>query len=467
MNPIALGLSLFATVTSSISYLAWPGETITYGPVILSGTICFPLVYYVVGWFLIPKFKKMNVTSAYEILEINLGLSIRMLATFFFLSLRFLWMATIIYVSVDVVILSLFSIDPSYRLLIAATLMIVTITYTFMGGIKGVVLTDVVQAIILLGGALIVIFVVSIHLGSFISWLPDHWLPQWGELKLGIHPQDRSSIGSAILMTFIWYVATSGSDQMTIQRFLASEDVQSARRTFGVSLITGFLGLILLSLVGFAMISYFTANPQYLSEGKTLNEEADILFPKFIMLGLPDGISGLLVAGIISAAMSSLSSGINSTATVISEDILKRFKPKSLEPVNELKQAKGLSLFAGVVALLLSIAIPYVEGNLIDLSIKVVNLFVSPLFVLFFMALFIPFATARGTFIGGIASTLIAVAIAFFGFLGIEIFFIIIISLLTGIIVGVIFSYLDHKVFGNQETASTRSANFIIMGDIK
>lgn len=394
MNPVALGLSLFATVTSSISYLAWPGETISYGPVMLSGAISFPLVYYVVGWLMIPKFKKMNVTSAYEILEIRLGVNVRMLATFFFLSMRFLWMATIIYVSVEVVVLSLFKVDPSYRFLLAAVLMLVAIIYTFMGGIKGVVVTDVVQTVILMAGLIIVLVIVVVHFRSIGVLVPDHWLEQWGELRIGIHPKDRSSIGSAVLMTFVWYIATSGSDQLTIQRFLASEDAKAARRTFLVSLVAGFIGMVLLSLVGFALIAYFEANPQYLSRGQNLNDQADTLFPRFIMLVLPAGLSGFLIVGILSAAMSSLSSGLNSTASVISEDIIKRFSSKSRRTVNELKVAKNLSLIVGIITLLLSIAIPYVKGNLIDLAVKVVNLFVSPLFVLFFMALFVPFATA-------------------------------------------------------------------------
>lgn len=456
MNPIALGLSLFATVTSSLSFLGWPGEMIKYGPVMLAGVISFPLVHYVVGWLIIPRLKKMNVTSAYEILEVKLGISIRLLATFFFLSLRFLWMATIIYVSVDVFILSVFNINSSNGLIIGVVLMMITIVYTSMGGLKAVVFTDVIQAFILLGGALITIIMVCIYFGSVTSWLPNEWLPQWGEFKLGIDPRDRSAIGSAVLMTFVWYVASSGSDQMMVQRFLASENIHSARKTFAVSLITGFIGMVLLSLVGFALLAYFNVNPQMISPGSSINEQADILFPKFIIHALPNGISGLVVAGVIAAAMSSLSSGLNSTATVISEDIIKRFREKNRKPVNELNQARKLSIFTGVLTLSLSLLIPYVEGNLVDLSIKVVNLFVSPLFVLFFLAMFIPFATARGTFIGGIASTIIAIAIAFFNLGGIEVFYITIVSLFTGIIVGILYSYVDYKFFGNQETASYR-----------
>ena len=378
MNPIAVGLSLFATFTSAISYLASSGEMIKHGPVFFTGILAFPLIYYVGGWFIIPRLKRFNVISGYEILEIKLGISIRMLATFLFLSLRFLWMATMMYVTVFIVLLPIFKIDPSYSLIISAVLMIVTIIYTSIGGLKAVVVTDAIQAIILLGGALIVILVVSVHFGSFTSWLPDHWLSQWGKLDFGVNARDRSSIGAVVLMTFLWYVASTASDQMSIQRFLATKDVKSARKTFGISLWANIIGTVLLSLVGLALLAYFTANPQYLSAGNDLNTQADLLFPRFIVVGFPPGLSGLLVAAVLAATMSSLSSGINSCASVITEDIVKRFRPKEKKLTNELKQVQMLSLLVGVITLLLSFAIPYyVKGNLIDIAMKVVNLRVS------------------------------------------------------------------------------------------
>jgi len=456
MNPIAVGLSLFATLLSSLSYLSYPGEIIKYGPAIFTGLVTFPLVYYVVGWFLIPKFMDLKVTSAYEILEIRLGLSIRMLATFFFLSLRFLWMATIIYVTVNTAILSLFNLDPSYTLVISALLMIITIIYTSMGGLKAVVATDVMQSVVLLSGAIIAILAVSAEYNSFTAWIPTQWLPQWGEFKWGIDAQERLTFGNAVIMVFIWYVCSAGSDQMAIQRYLATKDVQSARKTFGVSLITGFISQILLGTVGIAMIAFFMKNPHYLPAGSDINEQADLLFPRFILVGLPIGLSGLIVAGIFAAAMSSLSSGLNSTSSVISEDLLKRFNPKKNTTEKALNKVKVISIIVGIFSLLLSIAVSKVEGNLYDIVVKVVNLFVTPLFVLFFLALFVSFATARGTLFGGLFSLLIAIAVAFFGFMGIELLFITPTSLVAGIVGGVLFSYLDHKVFGNQETVANR-----------
>ena len=456
MNPIAVGLSLFATLLSSLSYLSYPGEIIQYGPVIFTGLVAFPLVYYVVGWFLIPKFMNLNVTSAYEILEIRLGLSVRLLATFFFLSLRFLWMATIIYVTVNTAILSLFNVGTGYTLPISALLMLITIIYTSMGGLKAVVATDVIQSIVLLGGALIAIIAVSNAFGSFTSWIPTEWLPQWGEFKWGIDARERLTFGNAVIMVFIWLVCSAGSDQMAIQRYLATKDVQSARKTFGVSLVTNFVAQLLLGLVGIAMIAFFMRNPHYLPNGNDMNEQADLLFPRFILVGLPIGLSGLVIAGIFAAAMSSLSSGLNATSSVISEDLLKRFSPQQKTADKALKQVKTISILVGMATLLLSIAVSSVEGNLYDIIIKVVNLFVTPLFVLFFLALFVPFATARGTLAGGIFSLGSAIAVAFFGFMDIEVLFITPTALVVGVIVGIIASFIDHHLLGNQETMANR-----------
>src|SRR5690606_35459734 len=147
MNSVLVGISLFATLLSTVSYLSYPGEMIKYGPVIFAGMLGFPLVYFVAGWWLIPRIMELKVTSAYEILELKLGVSIRVLATFMFLSLRFLWMATIMYVTVDIVLFSVVNIDRFYVPLISTLLLLITIVYTSMGGLKAVVVTDVIQSV--------------------------------------------------------------------------------------------------------------------------------------------------------------------------------------------------------------------------------------------------------------------------------------------------------------------------------
>lgn len=453
MNPHAIGISLFASLLSTLSYLTYPGEMILHGPVIFGGLIAFPFVYYVAGWWLIPRIMQANVTSAYEILEAKTGVSVRMLAIFMFLSLRLLWMATIIHVTVDVALFSVVQFDRSYVPFIGILLTVVTIVYTSMGGLRAVVVTDVVQTFIFLGGAVLSIIVVCFHLDSVTSLIPASWPAHWDAFQLGFDPQERNTLGNAVLVLFLWFVCTTGSDQMAVQRYLSTKDLQAARKSFRVSLYSSCIAYVLLALVGLAMLAYFAQNPHLQFADKTLPEQADSLFPRFILIGLPSGVSGLVVAGLLAAAMSSMSSGINSVSTVVAEDIIKRsgiFRPV----VDSLKQIKVLSYLTGIVVMVLSLFVGQVEGNLLDVIMKVVNLFVAPLFVLFFMALFVSFATESGTFLGGIVSIATAVAIAFFELFGITVLWIMPSSLLAGVAAGILFSVTDRMIFKQRRARS-------------
>ncbi len=447
MNPAAVGISLFATLLSTLSYLTYPGEMILNGPMIFAGILAFPLVYWVVGWWLIPQIMKTGVTSAYEILEQRLGLSVRMLATVMFLLLRLLWMATIIYVTVDVALFSVVKFDKSWVPVIGILLTVITIVYTSMGGMKAVVVTDVVQSAIFMGGALLSVVIVCYQLKSVGAIFPNSWPEHWGEIKLGFDPQQRTTLGNAMLVLFVWYVCTNGSDQMAVQRYLSTSDIKTARKSFRISLYSNVIAYLILALVGLSMLAYFTQNSELLVAGKTINEQADTLFPRFILIGLPAGLSGLVIAGLLAAAMSSMSSGLNSVSSVISEDFIKRFRKNKSADFDSLKQIKRLSYITGAAVMVLSLLVGQVPGNLLDVIMKVVNLFVAPLFVLFFMALFIPFATNRGTFWGGIISVGAAMAVAFWGVFGITVLWIMPTSLVVGILSAVLLSYIDSKLF--------------------
>ena len=184
MNAVMIGISLFATLLSTLSYLAYPGEMIKYGPVVFIGLTAFPVAYLIVSRFFIPRFMSMQVTSAYEILEIRLGKGSRYLATLFFLSLRFLWMSTIIYATVDTALIPIFGLDPVWITPISIVLAGITVVYTTMGGLKAVVMTDVVQSVVMFAGVLLTIGVIAWQIGGlkplgnpelYAHWEPIRW----------------------------------------------------------------------------------------------------------------------------------------------------------------------------------------------------------------------------------------------------------------------------------------------------
>jgi SSS family solute:Na+ symporter len=443
MKPTAVGISLFASLLSAISYLAYPGEMIKYGPILLSGMVAYPFIIFVVGRFLIPPFMRLPAASGYEILESRLGLSVRMLGAGLFLSLRLLWMAVIIYATTDKVLIPLTGIHPAFKPLVCAVIGIVTIMYTSAGGLRAVVFTDVAQTFILILGAILTLAVITRNMGGIGAWWPTHWYDNWAEPRLWFDSTKRTFAG-CFLATFVWNICTCGSDQMAIQRYLATRDVKSARSVLSISMYTTALVSVVLALLGLALLAYYRAHPEMVPDGGTNPSSADRLFPQFIAFGLPMGISGLVVAALFAAAMSALASGLNSTSTVIVVDFLHRFRSAAPSQTNQVRLNRGVSILVGALVVALSLLVGGVPGNLVELSYRVVNLFVAPLFVLFFMAVFIPWATSLGTIIGAAASVAVAVGVAFFHFLGLDFLWIMPCSLIAGAAIGMLASLIPR-----------------------
>lgn len=443
MNPWAVGLSLFATLLSTLTYLSMPGEMIKHGPMVIGMIASFPLIAWVVGWFIIPRFMALSATTAYEILETRLGLSIRLLGSALFLSLRLLWMAVVIHATVHSVLIPMLGWDENMVPYVAGVLGMITVIYTSMGGLRAVVYTDVVQTFILLGGAILTMATITYNLGGVEYWWPTKWDPDWAPIRIWFSPSSSRTIAGAALSGFVWYVCTAGSDQMAVQRYLSTKDTAAARKMYFVSLGVAVFSTTFLAVLGLALHGYFSANPQFLTEGMSIRSDADKLFPLYILIGLPTGISGLVVAGLLAAAMSSLSSGLNSSCSVVTIDFIDRFRGKSAESeTDHVGLTRHVSWLLGVIIVGLSLFAGSVEGNLLDVTYKVVNLFVAPLFVLFFLAMYVPWSTSLGAWLGVTTSITVAVLISFYQLLGLNIFWIMPGSLICGIAIGTLASLI-------------------------
>ena len=173
ISPIALGLSLFATLVSTLSYLGTPGEMVAHGPMMITQIAAHPLVFVIVGYGLIPLLMRQPVTSAYEILESRLGPSIRKAGAGVFLLLRFGWMATILFATSYVVLVPLLGIDPWWTPWLCVALGVLTAMYASWGGFKAVVTADAIQSITMLLGAIATLVVITVRLGGVGGWWPD------------------------------------------------------------------------------------------------------------------------------------------------------------------------------------------------------------------------------------------------------------------------------------------------------
>lgn len=453
MGATSVGLSLFATLFSTNSYLAFPADTILKGPITSAMILAYPLVYLIVGFGIIPQFMRLKVTSAYEILEKRFGIGVRMLGSFTFLALRILWMGTIIYVTTDKVIVPLLGLRPEVTPHLCVGLSVVTIIYTAMGGLKAVVITDAVQSILLLLGALLTLFMASHYVGGLSNVWYAETPANWEALDFSLDIGVRGTITIIMLSQLTWWICTCGSDQMAVQRYLATRDVASARRMFGISLISSALTVGTLVLVGLALSAYYRRFPDQLKPENQVTpyslespEGANIAFSQFIVHGLPPGITGIIIAGLMAAAMSSLSSGYNSSSLVLAVDFIDRWFGKAKSDRGGLVRTQVLTGLVGAATIVVSLIVAEngKAANLFELVITNSNVLVSPLFLLFFMAMFVPWASRLGVWLGLAASTFIAVRLGFYNDFGFGLwhqdhsltFWMMPVSLLVGIVVG-------------------------------
>ena len=407
------GISLFATLLSTISYLSAPGEVIGHGPIFYAGFIAMPVVYLVVGYLVIPTLMRVPVTSAYELLESRVGLGVRLVGSGVFMVTRVVWMALLTYVSAKAFV-SMLQWEPDAVPYVIVLLGTIAVLYTTLGGLRAVMVTDVVQFFVLVVGILLTIIFITVDLGSVRAWFPTAWAPDWDEQPLfSLSPTVRVTLlGSMISYTTFW-VCASISDQVAIQRYLATRDARTARRALLTNLIADILVSSLLVLTGFALLGFFQHHPDLLPKGQDLLGDVDLLFPHYIANFLPIGVAGLVVSAMLAAAMSSLDSGLNSITTVFSVDVLGRCGRSTRSDGQRLKIARGLTLGLGVAVVLLACCMGMVPGNIVEVLFKTVGLFFAPLAGLFFTALFVRFATGIGTISGAVCGFATAALIAY------------------------------------------------------
>lgn len=448
MNPILIGVSLFATLLSTISYLAIPGEVLGKGPIYLTNYLAYPFVYLFVAFVLLPVYMRQRVTSAYELLEAQLGISVRLLGATMFLLLRLVWMSLLVFLTAKGIAIMI-GVGSEMVPWIVLVTGIFAVTYTSLGGLRAVVITDMMQTLLLYGGALLVLGTVTWEMGGF-GWFPTQWRHDvWDKQPVfSLDPATRVTVFGSAVTVFLWTVCTSAGDQVSVQRFMATQDVKSARRAIAIQLIVAMVVGVTLGLVGIALLGYFQAHPEFLPAGSAIKGQADNLFPHFIAAHLPPVVTGLVVSGLFAAAMSSIDSGVNSITAVVMTDYLERFGWKPQTEKKQLRFARCLAIGIGAAVVLFSTFMEYIPGNFMAVTNKTVNLLSVPIALLFFFALFVPFSNAVGVWIGTVASVSVAATIAFSGVLfgvnpetgtdPISFQWISPAALLTGLIVGVV-----------------------------
>ena len=410
------GGSLLATVFSSISYLSLPGEMIRYGVGLFTGYLALPLVVPFVSRTVLPVIKRLPITSAYEYLERRFDVSVRSLSACAFIVRTLLWMGLVIYMT-SFAVVEMSGWNVYVTILLTGVL---TAVYTSVGGMRTVIWTDNFQMLILFGGAISIPVLIGVLLGSG----PGTWwqtFSQAGRADVQFFSWDptvRVTIVGTFLNIFFWNACTQGSDQLAVQRLLSTPSLESARRTLWFYTGANLVLLVFLALCGMGLFVFYAEQSALPIQAfhSQLTTEADRLMPRFIVEVLPSGFSGLLLAALLAAAMSSLSSGINSISSVISSDFVEKFGWGG-KRTESLRLEKMIALVAGLagvgVAIGIMTATRHTDWNLTELTSRINHIFVGPIAALFFGGVLLRKARKRSALFGFAIGVFTSVYICF------------------------------------------------------
>ncbi|MBX3178544.1 MAG: sodium/solute symporter [Candidatus Hydrogenedentes bacterium] len=417
INPIVAGISILASLVSSISYLASPGEMIKNGPGWMWQMLHAPISYAVIAYLIIPRIMQHRATSAYELLEARFGNGVRMATSAMFILSRIFWMGLVIY-TCSFAVATVTGL-PTRTVLVAVGA--IGTSYTVLGGIRAVMITDVIQYIVLVGGAAISIVIIAVKCGGPLAWWPDWHNPALADLDwptpelFSLDPAVRLSVISVMIYGCSYWIMTATGDQVVVQRFLSTRNIRAARQSFGLSIIGDAVTGAILFLTGMALTSFYLRFPGELPDpGLGLAAQADKLFPHFIAAVLPAGLTGLVVSALFAAAMSSLDSGISSISTVLVTDFRAVTTRGCLTDQDQVRRARLIGVLVGAVAIVMSFAVTYMPGNnLLEITVRVSSVLAAPLFVAFTLVFFAPRTGPAGAWTGILAGAFLGIVLTF------------------------------------------------------
>ena len=376
---VAVGISLIATSVSATTFLGAPADVYGDNMTFLMFQIGAFISIVVVGLVFIPKFRSSGINSAYELFEVRFSRPVRRLATVFY-CLHLLLRTGILLFAPSLVLAQILHIDLKLAIIVSAA---VAIFYTWFGGIKAVIWTDVMQFVVFFGGGVLVLILISNAVGGFgemATLASEAGKTKWWDASMDV--SNARTLVSAGFAYAILEIAIRGCDQQFVQRYLSCKDVKAANRSSILSMVLGCAVSILFYWVGAALYVYYQkAHVAVLPEGLNQND----VFPYFIVNGLPVGVTGLIVAAICAAAMSSLSGAINSLGNTSERDFLNWDENAG---IGGLKRAKIWTVVWGVLGVFFALFAATQQGSLLKNALFFTGLFTGPLLGMFLLAFF-------------------------------------------------------------------------------
>ena len=392
-----VAMSVFATITSAVTYMGVPGVVYAENLSIFVGILMMPVVAPFIILLFLPFYQRLNVTTSYEYILRRFGPNARYCVSGLFVMARLGWLGTVIYAPA----LAL-SVVTGLPIWVAILLMgLLATAYTALGGLAAVIWTDAAQFMILVGGAFLVAFSLAFNVPGGVPEI-IRVAGEAGRLNLlEWRPSlTRMTVTVVAVSYFFNFLHDYGVDQITVQRLLATRSLSAMARATVVNSLLSVAIVGVLAFIGLGLFAYHHAWPERLPDGLA----GDEIFPYYIVHALPAGVSGLVIAGIFAAAMSSMDSGINSLSTVVVNDFVRPLRRTAASDEQDLWIARVLVVVFGVFATGVAFYATTI-GEILKTAQIFLGLFSGPVLALFLLGIL----TRRGAFAGWLVGVFAAI----------------------------------------------------------
>jgi len=390
----AIGMSLLATLISSVTFLAYPGEGYSSNWILLVQGLMVPIVLLVMIWFIVPLYRKVIGLSTYEYFEKRFGAFARYYSSFAFVLRQFSSMGTVFFL----LSLALGNMIAGNTVLMITVVGLIIIVINLAGGMEAVIWLDVFQGFMLFASGIVCLCVLlfSVDGGPVEVW---HIAKENGRTGFGPYDFDFTRLTFIVMAIngLFYAVQKYGTDQTVVQRYLTAKTDKAA---IGASLLGISLTVpvwMMFMFIGTALFVY------YRQHTGAAHLRPDAIFPYFIMTKLPTGVIGFILAAMISAAICSLSADLNSLGAVGVEDYYKKIRPGKTDK-EYLKAGKAIVVVSGIIAIL--IAMLYINaGNegVLGIVFTLYAIFSGGIVGIFLLGLFSARANRQGVTMGIIA----------------------------------------------------------------
>ena len=397
-----VSLSIYATLFSSITFLSIPALTYHSDCRYFFKTLGILVLVPIVIRFYLPFFRRLNLTSAYEYLEVRFNLGCRLFASAAFVLFMVARTAVVAYLP-SVAIAAVTGMDVNLAIVIVT---LITIIYCTIGGVEAVVWSDFVQSVILIGSTVaIYAYLVCGTDGGLSGFLAKGMdAGKFRMMDLG-WDWTQPVLWVAIVGGLVENLASYTSDQCVVQRYMTCRDEAAAAKSIRLNGFLSFVNCFVFFTLGVALWTFYQSHADKIP----VLTKNDQIFPWFIAHELPTGFSGLVLAAVAAATMSTLSANLNSAASAITTDFYSRFGRRNLLLCGKVSTVVVGLLGGGLALVLANMDI----GSVYDVFLKALGVLTGGLACLFLMGRFMPRVDGRAAFVGLLANYAVCFSLDF------------------------------------------------------